>query len=119
MGRGGNANKISFGVLKKHYDYFWLCQILIYCLSPPLPETKNYLLSSTLTKMGKIWGIGLDWRRILYSEVGMTSGQNSGVLKFGREYAEGLKSKKLFLFAPIDRQSKVVYQYPNISHPGL
>ena len=75
------------------YDYFWSCQIFIFSL-----ETRNYLLSSILIKIDQIWEMGFDWQWISYSGVGLTSGQNSVMSKFGGGGAEGLKLQTMFFF---------------------
>ena len=67
-------------------------------------KTKDHFLRSISTIMNQIWETGT----ISYSEVRMTSGQNSVAPKFEGRGSERIKSQKLFLFKPIDRQFKVV-----------
>ena len=47
----------------------------------------------------------------------MTSGQNSVMFKIGSGGAEGQKFRKLFVYEPIDRQSKVVSAF-QINYEG-
>ena len=69
----------------------------IYFYSFSYPKTKNYSVS--LIPINEIWEMGLDWRRIKYSEVELTSSKNSIMPKFGEGVAEGLiKSCKIRVF---------------------